>query len=381
MLLRGYLVLGIMDKVNGMLGKFSNRVVAGRGAEEAQASHYAAAYPEEERQPQAAPERTGYENPFRGDGENDYGGRTVYVSRRDREMQQPRQQMQQTGQFAPVQQQTGQFAPVQQQTQSTGRFAPVQQGNPQMQQPQPAQQAARPNPQQQAQQPQQQPGFAQNAPAGNVVPFPGTQQRAEGPVYNHVEYVLFLHGYNETRNIIDFIKTNASVFLNMEFIASEGERQRCVDFLSGAVYALGCTLSRISPRGIYLISAPTVQVILDPYAQRLAKAPEVRGYVQQRYDQPQRRPAGEAQQQYPQQGQPQPRQQMQQRPQMQDYARQEPQQPARQPQPQLREQPAQQPVSFTGRFAAAGTQRNQPVTYASAMGGANAVYGEHKRPN
>ena len=375
MLLRGYLVLGIMDKVNGMLGKFSNRVVAGRGAEEAQAPQYApamqnAAYPEEERQPQAAPERPVYDNPFRGDGENDYGGRTVYVSKRDRELQQQQasqQQMQQTGQFAPVQQ-----------MQPSARFAPVPQRNPQgqpPQPPQPAQQAARPNPQQ-APQPQQQPVFSQNAPAGNVLPFPGSQQRPEAPVYSHVEYVLFLHGYNQSRNIIDFIKTNASVFLNMEFIASEGERQRCVDFLSGAVYALGCTLSRISPRGIYLISAPTVQVILDPYAQRLAKAPEVRGYVQQRYDQSERRPAGDAHQQYPQQGQPQ-RQPMQQRPQMQDYA-----QMPQQPQAPLREREAvYQNVSPTNRFASVGTQRNQPVTYASAMGAGNGGYGDRKHTN
>jgi len=356
--------LGIFDKMNDVLGKFSNRVIAGKAAGEAQPPVYGAEkqnvnYPPVEEAPQAMPEKSAID-PFKRDGEGEYGGRQVYRSKYDQEEVQQRaaaQRMQQTGQFAPVQ--------------PTGRFAPVQQ-NPQMP-PQQMQQAAQP-----AQQ-----GFQPSAAASNVVPFPGMQQGADGAVYGHVEYILFLHGCNQCRKIIDFIKTNASVFLNMEFIASEGERQRCVDFLSGAVYALGCTLSKISPRGIYLISAPTVRVILDSYAQRLGKAPEARGFVQQRYEQGEGRQNAEARpQQYQQQAQ---RPQMQQRPHMQQnypqQAQPQAQQPVQQTQPPLQERQAvYQAVSPTQRFAAMGTQRNRPVTFASAMGGSNAGYGERKFP-
>ena len=115
---------------------------------------------------------------------------------------------------------------------------------------------------------------------GNVVMFPGMQQAPEA--YTHVEYVVLLRSRNECKDVIGYIKTNASVFLNMEFIASDSERQRCVDMLSGAAYTLGCALNKISPRGIYLISAPTVKVVLDPAMQKAAAAPEAQGYARQR---------------------------------------------------------------------------------------------------
>lgn len=100
-----------------------------------------------------------------------------------------------------------------------------------------------------------------------------------------MEYVVLLRSRNECKDVIGYIKTNASVFLNMEFIASDSERQRCVDMLSGAAYTLGCALNKISPRGIYLISAPTVKVVLDPAMQKAAAAPEAQGYARQRYEQ------------------------------------------------------------------------------------------------
>ena len=120
---------------------------------------------------------------------------------------------------------------------------------------------------------------------GNVVMFPGMQQNPEGMAYTHVEYVVLLRSRNECKDVIGYIKTNASVFLNMEFIASDSERQRCVDMLSGAAYTLGCALNKISPRGIYLISAPTVKVVLDPAMQKATAAPEAQGYARQRYEQ------------------------------------------------------------------------------------------------
>lgn len=175
---------------------------------------------------------------------------------------------------------------------------------------------------------------------GNVVTFPGMQSSGDGSVYAHVEYVVLLRSRNECKDVIAYIKANASVFLNMEFIASDSERQRCVDMLSGAAYTLGCALNKISPRGIYLISSPSVRVVLDPAMQKFTSTPESQGFSpRQRYE-----PAAYAQ--------PQPA-----------YA-----------QPQQPEQRENQPVSSfssgtpTMRFRAQATQ-HAPTSFGSVMAG------------
>ena len=128
-----------------------------------------------------------------------------------------------------------------------------------------------------AQQGYQQPEQTQYRQTGNVVDFPGQQEAA--PV--HVEYVILLRSRNECTKVIEYIKTNASVFLNMEYIANESERQRCVDMLSGAAYTLGCRLHKISNRGIYLIASPYVRVMIDPAMKRFSSVSESQSYMQQ----------------------------------------------------------------------------------------------------
>jgi FtsZ-interacting cell division protein YlmF len=191
-------------------------------------------------------------DPFKR-GEGKYGGRVPYRSREDLEREAQMQQQQQHQQAAQQQQQYQQ---------------PMQAAR---QQPAPAQQQA----------------YQQNS--GNVVQFPGMQQSNDGSVYAHVEYVVLLRSRQECKDVIAYIKSNASVFLNMEFIASDSERQRCVDMLSGAAYTLGCALNKISPRGIYLISSPSVRVVLDSAMQKFTAAPDQQGIAQQM-------PAEEAQQ-------------------------------------------------------------------------------------
>jgi hypothetical protein len=85
----------------------------------------------------------------------------------------------------------------------------------------------------------------------------------------------------------------------MEAIEKISDRQRCVDILSGAAYALGCKLNKLSNNGIYLISSPSVHVVMDNATQKLASAQEVRGMVRQSYVQE----GASAQQQYTQQHQ------------------------------------------------------------------------------
>lgn len=182
---------------------------------------------------------------------------------------------------------------------------------------------------------------------------------------------MLLRSRNECKDVIGYIKTNASVFLNMEFIASDSERQRCVDMLSGAAYTLGCALNKISPRGIYLISAPTVKVVLDPAMQKAAAAPEAQGYARQRYEQ-EGYSAGYAQAQQSQQ----PAAGYQQQAQRSSGSYQQPAQNYQQAQQSASYEAPQQPAprtfsteSPTARFFAQGTQRNHPISMASAVAG------------
>ena len=343
--------MGIFQKVSSWLSEKSDRLIRGSAdhesgyytSQDAQNAYSGATV--EDEMIQTAGDTTARREPLDpfGRGEGEYGGRVPYRSKRDQEMEAYQQQQ----------------AAYEQQKQAAAQAA--------------AQQRA------QAQQPVQQVqapanGYAQQGYGpvnGNVVMFPGMQQAPEA--YTHVEYVVLLRSRNECKDVIGYIKTNASVFLNMEFIASDSERQRCVDMLSGAAYTLGCALNKISPRGIYLISAPTVKVVLDPAMQKAAAAPEAQGYARQRYEQ-EGYSAGYTQAQQPQR----PAADYQQQSaghyqQAQAYQQSQPQQPQ---QPAYEAQAPQQPAprtfsteSPTARFFAQGTQRNHPISMASAVAG------------
>lgn len=241
--------MGIFRKLGGWLSEKSDRFIRGS---EMDGSYYATQEAQQAYGNMGMEEPEGEEevrqpiDPF-GRGDDKYGGRKPYRSRYDLEQEAAQQQAQQMT----ARQQTAQS----QQVQSM--------------------------PQQQMAQPQQQAAYQQQ---GNVVPFPGMQHSTDGSVYAHVEYVVLLRSRNECKDVIAYIKSNASVFLNMEFIASDSERQRCVDMLSGAAYTLGCALNKISPRGIYLISSPSVRVVLDPAMQKFTAAPEAQSFVRQRYE-------------------------------------------------------------------------------------------------
>ena len=216
-------------------------------------------------------------DPFERSG-RDYGGRVPYRSQRDETERQQRIQEEQPYPYA------------QAETPPTGYGQPAYgsqpQGYPQPAAPQGqpgyATQSYAPYPQQQEVPPQ--PTVQPQAAPSNVVSFPGGQSTPENGAYTHVEYIVLLRSYNECKKIIEYIRSNASVFLNMEFIANDSERQRCVDMLSGAAYTLRCNLKRISPRGIYLISAPSVYLVTDPAIEKFATTPEVVGFARQSYE-------------------------------------------------------------------------------------------------
>ena len=303
--------MGIFQKIGNWLTEKSDRFIRGDAGDEF-----------EQEQGMEEEESTSVREPLDpfGRGEGEYGGRVPYRSRADleRAAQMNQQQSQQAMAQQAMQPQTMQQQAMQQQQQM-------------IQQQLMHQQNAYQQPMGRHQQPQQ-PAYQPN---GNVVQFPGMQNSPDGSVYAHVEYVVLLHSRQECKDVIAYIKANASVFLNMEFIASDSERQRCVDMLSGAAYTLGCALNKISPRGIYLISSPSVRVVLDPAMQKFTAAPEP-GYNQQ---QPRRH----------------------------RFEGEQPQQQAAYQQP---EQENQQPVagSFTTRFQAQGAQR-APSSFGSVMAG------------
>jgi len=270
--------LGVFQKVSSWLTEKSDRFV--RGIPSDQNGYYAneqdaRAYQMNEADDYADGEYAeGESAPVEKDpfsyGDSQYGGRVPYRSRMEQEEEAAAQQQAQyqAAQLAQYQAQQAQYQAQQAQYQAQ----------------QQAQYRAQQQPQQAVQQPQQPVQQPQQSNTTNVVTFPGMQHTPDGRVYAHVEYIVQLCNRDDCRNIIDYIRANASVFLNMELIESDVERQRCVDMLSGAAYALGCALNKISPRGIYLISSPSVNVVMDTATKKMTNAPEVRGYQRQHYD-------------------------------------------------------------------------------------------------
>ena len=153
--------------------------------------------------------------------------------------------------------------------------------------------------------PKQPEAMPQTAAQSNVVPFPGMFRAPDGGTYAHMEYIVLLRSRNECIKVIEYIKTNASVFLSMEFIANDSERQRCVDMLSGAAYTLGCALNRISPRGVYLISSASVYVVIDPAMEKFTNASEMGTFARRSQEGYGGRQPSAGYQQQPQQGYPQ----------------------------------------------------------------------------
>ncbi len=126
-------------------------------------------------------------------------------------------------------------------------------------------------------QPQQRPARAANPVPEKVVPFPGMASDANGNVFAHELQILQLRDRDECRAIIEHLKNNCTVALNMDNIASDTEKQRCVDMLSGAAYTLNCNINRISTRGVYVITPEAVRVQPDEATRRLNGAPRQQG--------------------------------------------------------------------------------------------------------
>lgn len=80
------------------------------------------------------------------------------------------------------------------------------------------------------------------------------------PVANGMKMIVY-HPvtYEDTQHIIDNVKNRKPVIVNMEDLEVE-TAQRILDFLSGAIYALNGTMSKIS-RGIFIVAPNNCDVI------------------------------------------------------------------------------------------------------------------------
>lgn len=116
---------------------------------------------------------------------------------------------------------------------------------------------------------QQNQGYGQQVPE-NTVPFPGVNmdqvppQQGTAPMGAPMETrVVQLRDRESCKLIIEALRNNAAVLLNMESIASDVEKQRCVDMLGGAAYTLNCQISKVSTKGVYMITPLSMRVEMD----------------------------------------------------------------------------------------------------------------------
>lgn len=107
--------------------------------------------------------------------------------------------------------------------------------------------------------------------ADNMVAFPGVamdQVMTQG-MGNMQAQIIQLKDRETCKVVIEALRNSAAVLINMENIAGDSEKQRCVDMLGGAAYTLNCQISKISGKGVYLISPVGVQVEMDEATRRL----------------------------------------------------------------------------------------------------------------
>ncbi len=107
--------------------------------------------------------------------------------------------------------------------------------------------------------------------ADNIVAFPGVtvEQVMMPQQVPALAQIIQLKDRETCKVVIEALRNNASVMINMENIASDTEKQRCVDMLGGAAYTLNCQISKVSVKGVYFISSATMQIEMDEATQRL----------------------------------------------------------------------------------------------------------------
>ncbi len=121
-----------------------------------------------------------------------------------------------------------------------------------------------------AQQQEMQPAGQTPQQPNNIVYMNAPFVDANGRGYRHCERVVQLQNVAACFRVIEFMRNNESVIVNMEAIAADQDLQRCLDMLAGAAFTLSCSLTKItSGKRAYLIAPEAVQVLQENAIARL----------------------------------------------------------------------------------------------------------------
>lgn len=104
----------------------------------------------------------------------------------------------------------------------------------------------------------------QQAPAENVVPFPGAPQEAPAEVRPMDAYVINVFNIQACRQAMACLRRGQCTLIIMDQLTDRNETRRFVDMLTGACYALGGTMTRLSTKiGFYLMAPTGMTVFTD----------------------------------------------------------------------------------------------------------------------
>lgn len=94
----------------------------------------------------------------------------------------------------------------------------------------------------------------------NVVPMPGRESARESQAPSrHSAIIMYVRRKEDGQQIISYVLEGRSVILNCEEI-DDAQCQRVIDILSGAAFALGGRIQRVSHRN-YLFVPASVEIV------------------------------------------------------------------------------------------------------------------------
>lgn len=100
--------------------------------------------------------------------------------------------------------------------------------------------------------------------AENVVPFPGVPQESAGEVRPMDAYVINVFNIQACRQAMACLRRGQCTLIIMDQLTDRNETRRFVDMLTGACYALGGTMTRLSTKiGFYLMAPTGMTVFTD----------------------------------------------------------------------------------------------------------------------
>ena len=112
---------------------------------------------------------------------------------------------------------------------------------------------------QQQAQPAPQPVQQQPVP-DNISYMPGGIIGRDGREYLHTMRVAQITGVADCYALMENMRNNETVVVNLDLMPDNAEIDRCLDLLYGACYALQCQFNQVSSRNVYLLTPGVVQV-------------------------------------------------------------------------------------------------------------------------